>query len=123
VAVDLLNSRVLPFYEDNRLPLYSILTDRGREFCGPREEHLYELYLDAEGISHVKSQTKDPQGNCICASFHRMILKEFYEVAFRRKRYKNMAALQADLDEWIDGFNARGMEGACRRADRRMGWG
>ena len=32
-AADLLNDRVLPFFEQQQLPLLRILTDRGTEFC------------------------------------------------------------------------------------------
>jgi len=43
VAADLLNDRVLPFYEDEGVKLLRILTDRGTEFKGSREHHEYEL--------------------------------------------------------------------------------
>lgn len=33
-AADLLNDRVLPFYESQHLPMLRILTDRGTEYCG-----------------------------------------------------------------------------------------
>ena len=38
-AADLLNDRVLPFFEQQQLPLLRILTDRGTEFCGRHDEH------------------------------------------------------------------------------------
>jgi hypothetical protein len=33
VAADMLNDRVLPFYEEQGIPLLRMLTDRGTEFC------------------------------------------------------------------------------------------
>ena len=42
-AADLLNDRVLPFYEENALPVLRILTDRGTEYCGKLEQHDCEL--------------------------------------------------------------------------------
>ena len=33
-AADLLNDRVLPFYQSQDLPMLRILTDRGTEYCG-----------------------------------------------------------------------------------------
>ena len=33
-AADMLNDKVLPFYEENDLPVLRILTDRGTEYCG-----------------------------------------------------------------------------------------
>ena len=50
VAADLLNDRVLPFLEEQNVPLLRVLTDRGTEFCGNRECHEYQLYLAVENI-------------------------------------------------------------------------
>ena len=44
VAADMLNDRVLPFFEEHGIALLRILTDRGTEYCGAREHHEYELY-------------------------------------------------------------------------------
>ena len=44
-AADVLNDRVLPFFEDQDVPILRILTDRGTEFCGTPEKHPYELFL------------------------------------------------------------------------------
>jgi len=33
------------------------------------------------------------------------VLEEFYRVAFRKKLYAGIAALQLDLDEWIGAYN------------------
>ncbi len=33
-AADLLNDRVIPFYEEHGLALQRVLTDRGTEYCG-----------------------------------------------------------------------------------------
>ena len=46
VAADLLNDKVLPFYEEEGVKLLRILTDRGTEYKGNREYHEYELYLN-----------------------------------------------------------------------------
>jgi hypothetical protein len=43
--------------------------------------------------------------NGICERFHKTALNEFYRVAFRKKVYRSLAELQADLDSWIDGYN------------------
>jgi hypothetical protein len=41
VAADVLNDRVLPFFEEHEIPLLRILTARGTEYCGSREHHEY----------------------------------------------------------------------------------
>jgi len=104
-AADLLNDLVLPFFEQQNIPLLRILTDRGTEYKGKREHHEYELYLDIEGIEHSKIQVRSPQSNGICERLHRTIQEEFYAVAFRKKLYKSLDQLQSDLDEWMQYYN------------------
>ena len=105
VAADLLNDRVLPFFEENDIPLLRMLTDRGTEFCGNREHHEYELYLAVENIDHTKTKARSPQTNGICERFQRTILNEFYQIAFRKKIYNSLEELQQDVDEWITKYN------------------
>jgi transposase InsO family protein len=105
VAADVLNDRVLPFFEEHQIPLLRVLTDRGTEFCGQREHHEYELYLAVENIDHSRTKARHPQTNGICERFHRTIQEEFYATAFRKKLYTSLEELQADLDEWLDEYN------------------
>ena len=93
-AADLLNDRVLPFFEEHDVKLLRVLTDRGSEFCGNPERHEYELYLAVEDIDHSRTKTKSPQTNGICERFHRTALNEFYRVAFRKKVYRSIDELQ-----------------------------
>ncbi|MFM8912566.1 MAG: integrase core domain-containing protein, partial [Flammeovirgaceae bacterium] len=104
-AADMLNDKVMPFFEEQQLPLLRILTDRGTEYCGKAEYHEYELYLTIENVEHSRTKVKSPQSNGICERFHRTIQDEFYAVAFRKKLYESLASLQADLDLWITEYN------------------
>jgi len=104
-AADMLNDRVLPWYEEQGIPLLRILTDRGSEYCGNREHHEYALYLDLENIDHTRTKTKSPQTNGICERFHQTIQNEFYATAFRRKLYTSLEQLQVDVDVWVDSYN------------------
>ena len=104
-AADLLNDKVLPFYEEHQVALQRVLTDRGTEFCGTHDRHEYELYLAVEDIDHSRTKTKSPQTNGICERFHRTVLDEFYRVAFRKKIYRAIDELQADLDAWLVEYN------------------
>ncbi|MCL4298617.1 MAG: IS481 family transposase [Anaerolineae bacterium] len=105
VAADLLNDRVLPWFEQQEVSLLRILTDRGTEYCGSVQHHEYQLYLAIEDIDHSKTKARSPQSNGICERFHRTIQDEFYQVAFRKKLYTSLAELQADLDEWLEQYN------------------
>ena len=105
VAADVMNDRVLPFYEEQQVPLLRILTDRGTEYCGNREHHEYQLYLAVENIDHSKTKAHSPQTNGICERFHRTMQDEFYSVAFRKKLYSSLEELQSDVDSWIREYN------------------
>ena len=104
-AADVLNDRVLPFFEDHDIRLSRVLTDRGTEYCGNPERHEYELYLAVEDIDHTRTKTRSPQTNGICERFHRTVLDEFYRVAFRKKIYRTIEELQTDLDAWVVEYN------------------
>jgi transposase InsO family protein len=98
VAAEVLNDRVLPFYEEKGVPVSRILTDRGTEYCGKPERHEFQLYLSIEDIDHTKTKARSPQTNGICERFHRTIQEEFYAIAFRKKIYRTIEELQKDLD-------------------------
>jgi transposase InsO family protein len=105
VAADLLNDRVLPFFEQQDVPLLRVLTDRGTQYCGTLQHHEYQLYLAIENIDHTRTKARHPQTNGICERFHRTVQDEFYAVAFRKKIYNSLQQLQTDLDEWIEQYN------------------
>lgn len=104
-AADLLNDRVLPFFEEQGLGVLRILTDRGTEYCGKVEQHDYQLYLAVNDIEHTKTKARSPKTNGICERFHRTILNEFYQITFRKKIYTSLDELQKDLDDWLDYYN------------------
>ena len=105
VAADILNDRVIPWFETQDVRVLRILTDRGTEYCGAREDHAYQLYLALEDIDHSKTKAKHPQTNGICERFHLTVKTEFYQTAFRKKLYKDLEELQKDLDNWICEYN------------------
>jgi transposase InsO family protein len=104
-AADLFNDRVLPLFEQYEIPLNRVLTDRGTEYCGAPDRHEYELYLAVENIDHTRTKTRRPQTNGICERFHKTMLNEFYRVAFRKKIYRTLEELQADLETWGREYN------------------
>lgn len=107
MSADLLNDRVLPFFEEHEMGILRMLTDRGTEYCGKVEQHDYELYLALNEIDHTKTKARHPQTNGICERFHKTILNEFYQIAFRKKIYTTLDELQKDLDDWLHYYNHR----------------
>ena len=55
-SADLLNDRVLPFFEEHGMDVLRMPTDRGTEYCGKVEQHDYELYLALNQIEHTKKK-------------------------------------------------------------------
>lgn len=104
-AADMLNDKVLPFFDQQGLPMLRILTDRGTEYCGKAEHHDYQLYMALNDIEHTKTKANSPQTNGICERFHKTILNEFYQVVLRKNIYNDIESLQKDLDEWIQYYN------------------
>jgi hypothetical protein len=95
-SADLLNDRVLSFFEEHGMGMLRMLTDRGTEYYGKAELHDYELYQTIDDIEHTKTKAYYPQINGVCERFHKTILNEFYKIAFRKiyiillKNYKNI---------------------------------
>jgi len=104
-AVDVLNDRVLPFYEAREVAVAHVLTDNGREFCGRPLHHPYELFLAIHQIGHRNTKVHAPYTNGFCERFHRTVSDEFFKVTFRKRFYLSLAELQTDLDAWLDHYN------------------
>ena len=62
-------------------------------------------HLAVNDIEHTKIKAYLPQTNGIAERFHKTILEEFYQVAFRKKIYQTLDELQKDLDDWIMFYN------------------
>lgn len=58
-----------------------------------------------EDVDHSRTKAYSPQTNGMCERFHRTMLDEFYRVAFRKKIYRTLEALQTDVDAWIHTCN------------------
>jgi hypothetical protein len=41
-------------------------------------------------FDHSKTKAKSEQTNGICKRFHRTIVEEFYQLAFRKRRYASL---------------------------------
>ncbi|MWN32745.1 MULTISPECIES: IS481 family transposase [unclassified Gilliamella] len=105
IAADMLNDKVLPFFDSEQVPLLRILTDRGTEYNGHKESHAYELYLNLEDIEHTKTKAYSPQTNGICERFHKTMKTECYDILFRRKIYTQLSEIQNDIEQWLDFYN------------------
>ena len=118
-AADLLNDRVLPFYEEEGVDINAVLTDRGTEFKGRLDRHAYELFLELNDIEHRLCKVATPRTNGFVERFNRTVLDEFFREAFRKKFYASVEELQADLDTWLDHYNHQRPHRGYRNMGRR----
>ena len=103
-AADLLNDRVIPFFEEHGIPLLRMLTDPGTEYCGKPDQHDYQLYLVIEDIDHTKTKTKSPQTNGIYEGSTERSWRSSIRLHSERS-YRSPEELQHDLDKWIASYN------------------
>ena len=104
-ASDLLNDRVLPFFDEHWMKVLRMLTDNGREYCGRMENHAYQLFLHLNEIEHTRIRVRHPQTNGAVERLNQTIQEEFYKVAFRKKLYHSIEEIQTDLDEFMTWYN------------------
>lgn len=108
-AADLLNDRVLPFFDEYGLRVLRVLTDNGTEYCSVNNSHPYELYLHLNDIEHSKTKVAKPRTNGTTEKLNQTTLDEFYSVAFRKKLYTRLEEIQADLDEYMSQLHWTGI--------------
>lgn len=105
-AVALVHEKIIPFYDEQGIPVQAILTDGGREYCGRPDNHFYELYLGAQNIEHRVTRPASPYTNGFVERFHRTLKDEFFAKVFREKWYDSIESLQRDLDGFLQHYNS-----------------
>lgn len=101
----MLNKMVLSFLEAHEARVYTILSDNGREFCGRPDHHLYELFLQLEGIERRITKVRRPQSNGFIERLHRTLLDEHFRIKGRRTWYESVEQMQTDLDSYLQHYN------------------
>ena len=116
-AVQILNNHALPFFEEHAVKVQTILSDNGREYCGRKDQHPYELFLQLEEIEHRTTQVGRPQSNGYIERFHRTLREEHLRIKGRTTWCETVAEMQEDLDAYLTIYNtqrphrSRSMEG------------
>jgi transposase InsO family protein len=82
-----------------------ILTDNGKVFTGrfnqPPVEVLFDRICRDNGITHRLTQPRSPTTTGKIERFHRSLRAEFRT----DRTFKDLAAAQAELDEWVADYN------------------
>jgi transposase InsO family protein len=106
-SADVLNDKVLPFFDEEGMSVLRTLTDNGLEYCGRQESHPYQLFLHLNEIEHTRTKVRHPQTNGSTEKLNQTIKNEFYAVAFRKKIYDSLEVIQTDLDEFMKYYNGK----------------
>ena len=104
-AADFLNDKVHPVFDEHKISVQRVLTDRGGEYCGRKDQHMYQLFLQLQDIDHSRTKARHPQTNGACEKLNQTIDREFYAIAFRKKLYSSLEELQKDLDDVMRNYN------------------
>lgn len=104
-AVGIPNDRVLHYFELHKLPMLSILTDKGTEYCG-KVSIIIASYIWRLTISITQKKPYHLRKTAsVNTTYRKTILNEFYQVTFSKKLYSSLEELQKDLDEWMVYYN------------------
>lgn len=107
MAVHVLNNDVLPFFEQHNTRIDTVLSDNGREYCGRKDQHPYELFLQLEEIEHRTTRVRRPQSNGFGERLHRTLLDEHFRIKGREKWYESIEEMQFDLDAYLLVYNTK----------------
>jgi hypothetical protein len=104
-GVDILQDRVLPFYNRYDAKIERIFTPSTREYCGLAPIHPFETLLATSQIEH---HSVDPQSWLHVRpseDFHHALSAEFFKPAIRKYSYRSFDKLQQDLDIFVEKYN------------------
>jgi hypothetical protein len=104
-AVDILETRVIPFFERSGISIREIHTRKTSEYCGSLPVHPFETCLATSHIQHLEIDQASRPYNFLCEQFYRLLLKEFFPLALRKSFQLTMAELQMELDAFVDTHN------------------
>lgn len=105
-AMDILASRVVPYYERQGVAIKEIHTRKTSEYCGLPLMHPFETFLATSHIQHLPIDLPGHPHNHLCEQFYRFLLKEFFLSALRKKFSISLNELQKDLDTFVGAYNA-----------------
>jgi hypothetical protein len=105
-AVEILTSRVIPFFQHHGFTIRKINTPQTPEYFGLVPMHPFETFLETLHIEHSSSDQPGTLCNYLCLQFYRLLQKKFFQPALRKKFNFSLDELQKELDEFLDAYNA-----------------
>ena len=105
-SVDILSTRVLPYFRGTGSGVKEIHTRKTPEYCGLAPMHPFETFLATSQIQHLNTSQPGKPYSYLCVQFYRYLQSEFFQPALRTKFMLTLDELQTDLDAFMEAFNA-----------------
>jgi transposase InsO family protein len=103
-AVDIVASRVVPFFERRGAAIQRIDTRKTSEYCGLPPAHPFETFLMTSHIQHglVGQPEYSP-----CEDFYQVLQRDFFSAAVRKQFHLSLDELQKELDAFVETYNSK----------------
>ena len=108
-ALDILVSRVVPFFQNHQITIERIFTRKSDEYCGVPLSHPYETFLMAAQIQHLQLDYSGQPVNYVCENFFQALLRDFFPVVLRKKFDLSLVEIQKELDGFVEAYNSAQM--------------
>ena len=102
---DLLNDRVVPFFDEQGIPLCRMLTDRGTGYCGNPGASRVPARLGAGGRRAHSDEGEAPANERHLRALSPLGARRIVPVALRKKLYPRVQELQDALDAQLVQYN------------------
>jgi transposase InsO family protein len=106
-AVDLLKTRVLPFFEHYGIPIERVFTPKRNEYFGLAPAHPFETFLSTSQIRHLEIDRYDQTAISLCEQFFHVLQQDFFSAALRKRFHQSLELLQKDLDAFVETYNCK----------------
>lgn len=100
-AVHVLNSDVLPLFEKHGVPIMTVLSANGREYCGRPDRHPHELFLQLEGIEHRTTKVRPASEQRFCGAPGLHASGRAFPDQRPHQVVESVEEMQKDLDEYL----------------------
>jgi hypothetical protein len=84
-ATDTLNDRVIPFFEQQEIPVLRVITDRGTEFCGTPDKHPMSFICSSMRLNIQRQRCEFLRPMAFVKDFIRRFLMSFTGLFLERK--------------------------------------
>jgi hypothetical protein len=106
-ALDLLATRVIPWFKHYGVAIERVITPETHQYCGLAPAHPFETLLATSKIQHLKTYRAGHASSLQCEEFFQILRQEFLSAALRKRFLQSPDLLQKDLDSFMETYNSK----------------